>query len=481
MPVLEVAVEAGLVERGDRAEAHRHRRELPEVGHQAGVRVRREAATVASDLPAEVVEVVFGEPALEECPGVDARCRVALVVHVVAGAAVVFAAEEVVEADLVQRRGTGERREVAADAVGDLVRPHDHHRGVPANEGPDPTLDVLVAGEPRLLLARDRVDVRRRHRGGERHLAGGRSLHEPGEQVAGTRLAVGVDDGVEAVQPLLGLGRIDVGQLVHVAVEDHGRQSRSVTERYAPAWPANRPPEPEMCADLTAGDRPPHIFRLEGAPVGGAGSEGMSRLRPWPDSRSTPTEHAAGIPARGAGRGRSPREGEPSGAGGEAHTTNQRMEIHAVLDALRTHADRADEHGAPLPIEIVSDSTYVVNCFRDKWWVKWQRNGWTNSQKKPVANVDLWQPLIELVQAGDVSFRWVKGPQRRPHERPRRPAGRRGGPDRTLSGTTGTNRQQPARTGKNRSRSGNFVSRNHSWRPLDLSAQRYSSVTCVEL
>ena len=101
--------------------------------------------------------------------------------------------------------------------------------------------------------------------------------------------------------------------------------------------------------------------------------------------------------------------GEPNGSGGEAHTTNQRMEIFAVLDALRSHAHLADEHGGPLPIEIVSDSTYVVNCFRDKWWVKWQRNGWTNSQKKPVANVDLWKPLIELVNVGDVSFRWVKG------------------------------------------------------------------------
>jgi ribonuclease HI len=85
------------------------------------------------------------------------------------------------------------------------------------------------------------------------------------------------------------------------------------------------------------------------------------------------------------------------------------MEIQAVLDALRTHARLADDHGAPMPIEIVSDSTYVVNCFRDKWWVKWQRNGWRNSKKEPVANVDLWEPLIELVQAGDVSFRWVKG------------------------------------------------------------------------
>jgi len=101
--------------------------------------------------------------------------------------------------------------------------------------------------------------------------------------------------------------------------------------------------------------------------------------------------------------------GEPHGSGGEAHTTNQRMEIYAVLDALRTHARLADDHGAAMPIEIVSDSTYVVNCFKDRWWVKWQRNGWMNSQRKPVANVDLWEPLIELVEASDVSFRWVKG------------------------------------------------------------------------
>lgn len=102
-------------------------------------------------------------------------------------------------------------------------------------------------------------------------------------------------------------------------------------------------------------------------------------------------------------------DGEPHGSGGEAHSTNQRMEIHAVLDALQTYAHLADDHGAPMPIEIVSDSTYVVKCFNDKWYVKWERNGWQNSQRKPVANVDLWQPLIELVRAGDVSFRWVKG------------------------------------------------------------------------
>ncbi len=88
-----------------------------------------------------------------------------------------------------------------------------------------------------------------------------------------------------------------------------------------------------------------------------------------------------------------------SGAGG--HTTNQRMELAAVLEALRSIEGR---------VEIVSDSTYVVNCFRDRWWEGWLRRGWTNSKKEPVANRDLWEPLIDLVcTRADVTFTWVKG------------------------------------------------------------------------
>jgi ribonuclease HI len=97
-------------------------------------------------------------------------------------------------------------------------------------------------------------------------------------------------------------------------------------------------------------------------------------------------------------------EGVVHGSGGAAHTTNQRMEVMAVVEALRAHA--AAPQGS---ITIVSDSTYVVNCFRDRWWVRWQQNGWKNSKKEPVANTDLWKPLIELVQQTQPSFRWVKG------------------------------------------------------------------------
>ena len=99
-------------------------------------------------------------------------------------------------------------------------------------------------------------------------------------------------------------------------------------------------------------------------------------------------------------------DGERHASGGEPMTTNQRMELTAVLEALRsvTH-----EIAQGRPIDVVSDSTYVVNCFRDKWYLRWQANGWRNARKQPVANADLWKPLVELVQPQRVSFRWVKG------------------------------------------------------------------------
>ncbi len=88
-------------------------------------------------------------------------------------------------------------------------------------------------------------------------------------------------------------------------------------------------------------------------------------------------------------------------SGAESHTTNQRMEITAAYEAVRAARE---------PIEVVSDSTYVVNCFRDRWWEGWLKRGWKNSKKEPVANRDLWEPFIDLVrERGDVTFRWVKG------------------------------------------------------------------------
>lgn len=87
--------------------------------------------------------------------------------------------------------------------------------------------------------------------------------------------------------------------------------------------------------------------------------------------------------------------------GSEGDTTNQRMELRAVLEAVRSLDG---------PMTVVSDSAYVVNCFLNDWWMTWVANGWISSSRKPVANKDLWEPLVLLVaQRGDVSFRWVKG------------------------------------------------------------------------
>ena len=89
-------------------------------------------------------------------------------------------------------------------------------------------------------------------------------------------------------------------------------------------------------------------------------------------------------------------------SGAEPLTTNQRMEVTAVLEAVRALDG---------PLEVVSDSTYVVNCFRDRWWEGWIARGWRNKAKQPVANRDLWEPLVAAVQADPerVRFRWVKG------------------------------------------------------------------------
>lgn len=94
--------------------------------------------------------------------------------------------------------------------------------------------------------------------------------------------------------------------------------------------------------------------------------------------------------------------GGPFASGAEAKSTNQRMEIRAALEALRAVTGR---------VEVRSDSTYVVNCFRDRWWENWLKRGWISSQRKPVKNRDLWEPLVDLYRArpGEVTFTWVKG------------------------------------------------------------------------
>ena len=109
----------------------------------------------------------------------------------------------------------------------------------------------------------------------------------------------------------------------------------------------------------------------------------------------------AGNPGPGGWAWATAPDGALRDSGGEARSTNQRMEVQAVLEALRA---------LPGSVVVVSDSTYVVNCFRDRWWAGWLQRGWVNSKKQPVANRDLWEPLVQLVRdRGNVTFGWVKG------------------------------------------------------------------------
>ncbi|MBA4601879.1 ribonuclease HI [Thermoactinomyces mirandus] len=89
-------------------------------------------------------------------------------------------------------------------------------------------------------------------------------------------------------------------------------------------------------------------------------------------------------------------------SGGEQVTTNNRMELTAVIKALSSLKE-------PCRVKIHSDSAYIVNCFKQKWHEKWTRNGWMTASKKPVENKDLWKQLLELTKQHKVEFVKVKG------------------------------------------------------------------------
>ncbi len=89
--------------------------------------------------------------------------------------------------------------------------------------------------------------------------------------------------------------------------------------------------------------------------------------------------------------------------GGEADTTNNRMELTAVIEALKALKKEG------LDVDIFSDSSYVVNCFREKWHINWEKNGWKTSKKEPVENKELWEELLGLVRKHRCNFFRVKG------------------------------------------------------------------------
>lgn len=87
--------------------------------------------------------------------------------------------------------------------------------------------------------------------------------------------------------------------------------------------------------------------------------------------------------------------------GAETHTTNNRMELTAAIEALKAIK-------RPCPVELYTDSNYVKTGISE-WIVNWKKRGWKTAQNKPVQNADLWQQLDTLASAFDIRWCWIKG------------------------------------------------------------------------
>ena len=89
-------------------------------------------------------------------------------------------------------------------------------------------------------------------------------------------------------------------------------------------------------------------------------------------------------------------------SGGEANTTNNRMELSAVIFGLKALKE-------PCAVMLYSDSQYVCNALKLGWAKKWRANGWMRNKKEPALNPELWAELLDLCEKHEVTVNWVKG------------------------------------------------------------------------
>jgi len=89
-------------------------------------------------------------------------------------------------------------------------------------------------------------------------------------------------------------------------------------------------------------------------------------------------------------------------SGGYAHTTNNRMEMMAVIAGLQALKE-------PCRVRVVTDSEYVVNAMEKGWARSWKARGWRRRTGEPALNADLWERILDLCQEHQVSFQWVRG------------------------------------------------------------------------
>ena len=95
-------------------------------------------------------------------------------------------------------------------------------------------------------------------------------------------------------------------------------------------------------------------------------------------------------------------------SGGNSDTTNNRMELTAVIEALKMLK-------MPCNVTLNTDSKYVCDAINQQWVYSWKKNGWKKADKKPALNVDLWEELLPLLEIHNVTFNWVKGHNGHPY------------------------------------------------------------------
>ena len=139
-------------------------------------------------------------------------------------------------------------------------------------------------------------------------------------------------------------------------------------------------------ADLNPTERQPVtpsiVIHTDGACLGNPGPGGFAAVIEWNGDRLTVT-------------------------GGDPRTTNNRMELSAVIEALSAVNSVLNLRNAS--VRVRSDSKYVVDAFNQGWLPNWQRNGWRNSKKQPVPNRDLWEKLLREVENHAMEYVWVRG------------------------------------------------------------------------
>ena len=101
-------------------------------------------------------------------------------------------------------------------------------------------------------------------------------------------------------------------------------------------------------------------------------------------------------------------EKETTASGGNPSTTNNRMEMSAVIEALGLIANEEARTGTD-PATLRTDSQYIAKAFNDHWLDNWLQNGWKTAKGKPVENQDLWHQLLELTEGRNITWTWVKG------------------------------------------------------------------------